>query len=83
MHFLTSDEYADVAAAVPMTVFPSHYAHLAYEASLVEPNADELVHLYYNATAPYNRYDADLDPGIGVLRGVAGSITQQKAAFKL
>jgi hypothetical protein len=66
-----------------MSVYPSHNAYSAYEGRFTEPTADELVHLYYTAPELFQRYDADLDPRIGVLRGMAGSITQQKAAFML
>jgi hypothetical protein len=83
MQVLTNDEFMEVSSACPMSVYPSHYAYTAYEGGLTEPTADELVHMYYTSPALFHRYDADLDPRIGVLRGMAGSITQQKAAFML
>jgi hypothetical protein len=83
MQVLTNEEFTEVSTTCPMSVYPSHFAYSAYEGGLAEPTADELVHLYYAATALFQRYDADLDPRIGVLRGVAGSATQQNAAFVL
>jgi len=83
MQVLTNEEFTEVSSTCPMSVYPSHYAYSAYEGGLTEPTADELVHLYYTAPALFHRYDADLDPGSGVLRGLARSVTQQKAAFML
>jgi hypothetical protein len=83
MQVLTSEEFSEVSTAYPMSIYPSHYAYSAYEEGLAEPTADELVRLYYTAPALFHRYDADLDPGSGVLCGLAGGATQQKAAFVL
>lgn len=73
----------EVSSTCPMSVYPSHNAYSAYEGGSAEPTADELVHLYYTVSALSCRYDADLDPGGGVLCGLAGSTAQQKAAFLL
>jgi len=83
MQVLTNDEFMEVSTTCQISVFESHYAYSEYEGEMAEPTADELVHLYHTATALFHRYDADLDPGSGVIRGLAGSATQQKAAFVL